>query len=123
MQRSCKISMFFLFLFSNQGYTQLPKKNLISLMNTIETLTKAKNLLTKNLVSSKYYCSVHCTKSVRIRSFSGSYFPTFEVNTEKYSVSLHIHPDAGKYGPEKPRILTLFTEGWALFLLQKYYLF
>ena len=28
--------------------------------------------------------------SVRIRSFSGSYFPAFELNTERYSLSLRI---------------------------------
>ena len=89
--------MFLLFFFSNQGYTQLFKKNLISLLNSVEALTKSKDLLTKNLVSSKYYCFMHYVKSVRIRSFSGPYFPAFEVNTEKYSVSLHIHPDAGKH--------------------------
>ena len=30
---------------------------------------------------------LHCVKSVRIRSYSGPYFPAFS-------------PDAGKYGPE-----------------------
>ena len=29
----------------------------------------------------------HCVKSVRIQSFSGPYFPTFELNTERYGVS------------------------------------
>ena len=29
-------------------------------------------------------------KSVRIRSFSGPYFPSFGLNTERYSVSLRI---------------------------------
>ena len=41
MQHSCKTSMFHLFfLLSNQGYTQLFKKNLISLLNSIEASTK-----------------------------------------------------------------------------------
>ena len=30
----------------------------------------------------------HCMKSVRNRSFSGPHFPVFELNTEKYEVSL-----------------------------------
>ena len=39
----------------------------------------------------------HCVKSVHIRSFFGPYFPAFGLNT-------------GKYGPEKLRIRTLFTQ-------------
>ena len=35
-------------------------------------------------------------KSVRIRSYSGPYFPTFGLNTERYSVSLLIHSECGK---------------------------
>ena len=31
-----------------------------------------------------------CVKGVRIGSFSGPYFPTFGLNTERYSVSLRI---------------------------------
>ena len=34
--------------------------------------------------------NIHCVKSVRIRSFSGPYFPAFGLNTERYSVSLCI---------------------------------
>ena len=29
-------------------------------------------------------CHCHCVKSVRIRSYSGPYFPTFELNTKRY---------------------------------------
>ena len=39
----------------------------------------------------------YCFKSVRIRSFSGPYFPVFS-------------PNAGKYGPKNLRIRTLFTQ-------------
>ena len=28
----------------------------------------------------------HCVKTVRIRSYSGSYFPAFGLNTERYGV-------------------------------------
>ena len=35
-----------------------------------------------------FWLNVHCVKSVRIRIFSGSYFPAFGLNTERYSVSL-----------------------------------
>ena len=31
---------------------------------------------------------MHCVKSVCIRSFSDPYFPTFGLNTERYSVSI-----------------------------------
>ena len=56
-----------------------------------------------------------CVKSIRNRSFSGLYFPTFGLNTERYSVSLHIQSEcAAKYGPEKLQIRTLFTQ-WMAF--------
>ena len=41
-------------------------------------------------------------KSVRIRSFSGPYFPAFGLNAERYRVSLHIQTECGKIGPENP---------------------
>ena len=43
-------------------------------------------------------CSCHCVKSVRIRSFSGPYFPVF--------------------GPEQLRIRTLFTQCMLVFYLE-----
>ena len=43
---------------------------------------------------------MHCVKSVRIRRFSGPYFPAFGLNMEKYRVSLLFCPNTGKYGPE-----------------------
>ena len=36
----------------------------------------------------------HCVESIRIRNYSGPYFPAFGLNTERFS------PNAGKYGPE-----------------------
>ena len=38
----------------------------------------------------------HCVKSVRIRSCSGSHFPEFGLNTERYSVSLRLQSECGK---------------------------
>ena len=38
----------------------------------------------------------HYVKSVRIRSFSGLYFPLFRLNTERYGVSIRIHSKCGK---------------------------
>ena len=37
-----------------------------------------------------------CMKSVQLRSFSGLYFPVFGLNTEIYSVILHIQSKNGK---------------------------
>ena len=48
-------------------------------------------------VDTKKILGLHCVKSARIWSFSGPYFPVFS-------------PNAGKYGPEKLRIGTLFTQ-------------
>ena len=39
---------------------------------------------------------IHCVKGVRIRNYSGSHFPTFELNTERYSVSLRTQSECGK---------------------------
>ena len=38
----------------------------------------------------------HCVKSVRIRSYSGPYYSAFGLNTERYSVYLHIQSECGK---------------------------
>ena len=38
----------------------------------------------------------HCVKSVRIRSYTGLHFPAFELNTERYSVSLRSQSKCGK---------------------------
>ena len=49
----------------------------------------------------------HCLKSFRIRSFSGPYLPAFGLNTESLSVFIL---KAQKYGSEKLRIWTPFTQ-------------
>ena len=46
-------------------------------------------------------------KSVCIPSFSGQYFPEFELNLKRYSVC---SPHTGKYRSEKIRIRILFTQ-------------
>ena len=40
--------------------------------------------------------NTHYVKNVCIRIYSGPHFPAFGVNTERYSVSLHIQPECGK---------------------------
>ena len=52
----------------------------------------------------------HWVKSFHIRSFSGPYFPTSGLNIERYSVSIRIQSEYGKYGPEKFRMRTLFMQ-------------
>ena len=42
----------------------------------------------------------HSVKSVRIRNYSGLYFPAFGLNTERYSYLSVFSPNVGKYGPE-----------------------
>ena len=62
----------------------------------------------------KFYPNSHkllevedCVKSVRIRSFSGTYFPTLALNTPYLSV---FGSNAGNYEPEKLQIQTLVTQ-------------
>ena len=38
----------------------------------------------------------HCVKCVRIWGYSGPHFPIFELNTERYSVSLRIQSECRK---------------------------
>ena len=38
----------------------------------------------------------HCVKSACIRSYSGPHSPAFELNTERYVVSLQIQSECGK---------------------------
>ena len=44
---------------------------------------------------------IQCMKSVRIRSFSGTYFPAFGLNTERYFVSFRIQSKCGKIRTRK----------------------
>ena len=51
-------------------------------------------LRTFSLLHHSYY--THCEKCVHTRSYSGPHFPAFELNTERYSVSLRIQSECGK---------------------------
>ena len=54
---------------------------------------------------------VHCVKSVRIRKFSGPYFPSCRLNKEiPKSRSIYSVQIAGKQGQEKFQRKTLFTQ-------------
>ena len=59
-------------------------------------------------------------KCNRIRSFSGQYFPTCGLNTERYGVSLRVQSECGKYRPEKLLIRTLFAQ-WLAELKDPHY--
>ena len=62
------------------------------------------NMLQKRLLSCSFKRSLknkYCVKSVRIRSFSGPYFPAFELNKERYSVSLRIPSECRKIRTRK----------------------
>ena len=56
------------------------------------------------MVLGKHFESVlveHCVGSVRIWSFSGPHFPTFELIMERYSVSLRIQSECRKLRTRK----------------------
>ena len=53
-------------------------------------------------ISETKFCNVnHCVKSVRIRSFSGPYFPAFGLNTEIFSANLCIQYERGEVRTRK----------------------
>ena len=55
-------------------------------------------------------CQNTTVKSVRIRSFSGPYFPALGLNTEGYSVSLHIQVKCAKTRTKKTPNMDTFTQ-------------
>ena len=57
----------------------------------------------KSFVGSKLH------ENVQIRSFSGSYFPIFGVNTERYSVSLRIQSKCWKIRKGEKSVFTHFS--------------
>ena len=50
--------------------------------------------------------------AIRIRNFSGLYSPAFGPNMKRLKYFSLFSPNAGKCGPEKLRIWTLFTQYW-----------
>ena len=57
-----------------------------------------------------FHAVYHCIKSVRIRSFSGLHFPTFGLNTGRYSISLRIQSKCGKMRTRKTPNMDSFHE-------------
>ena len=58
------------------------------IFETKEVLGADTDLLKLNATTHIYHHHIHCVKSVRVRNYSGSHFPAFELNTERYRVSL-----------------------------------
>ena len=58
-------------------------------------------------------CNMHCVKSVHFRNFSWFVFSRIRTEYGKIEYLSVFSPNAGKYGPEKPLIRTLFTQ-WFL---------
>ena len=73
--------------------------------------------------SPKYPSLIHCVKTVRVRRFSGPYFPPFVLNTERYSVSLHIQSECGKIRTRKTTNTDNFIQ-WSqlIFTIKKVFL-
>ena len=49
-------------------------------------------------------------KSICISSFSGPYFPAFELSTDRYFVSLRIQSECGKIQTRKTQNTDTFTQ-------------
>ena len=73
----------------------------------------------KGKSSSFSHSDYHCVKSVRIRSYSGPYFPAFGLNTERYKVSLRIQSECGKIRTRITRDTDTFHILYILALLQR----
>ena len=58
----------------------------------------------------RYLTGSHCVKGVCIRSFSGPYFLALGMNTERYSVPLHIQSECGKIRTRKTPNTDPFTQ-------------
>ena len=80
----------------------IPNRAKRFVLNAAESLPNEinQNLKYKLLFPTPQY-RFHCVKSVLIPSYSGLHFPTFGLNTERYSVSLRIQ---SKYGKMRTRI-------------------
>ena len=73
-----------------------------------ETKRHLKIRICVKITDNKKY--LHYVKNVHIRSFFGSYFPTFGLNTKRYGVSFRIQSECGKIRTRKtPNTNTLHT--------------
>ena len=71
-----------------------------------------------NEASKKTTCIYfHCVKSLRIWSFSGTYFPAFALNTEIYNVNLRTQSKCGKTRARKTRNMDTFYAVFSMKLI------
>ena len=80
------------------NFSTVSAKCLLNILAISSLFTNKVSFSTNNTKKelSKFSCTIHCVKSIRIRSYSGPHFPTFGLNTERYSVSLRIQSECGK---------------------------
>ena len=78
----------------------------------VASITLAFTLLSALVLIEIYVSNNHCVKSVRIRSFSGLYFPAFGVSIRSVSLKYLsvFRPNVGKYGLEELRMRALFMQ-------------
>ena len=59
----------------------------------------------------------HCVKSVKYEVFSGPYLPTLRLNTERYSVFLHLQSECGKIRTREKSVFGHFSRNfiWGCF--------
>ena len=88
------IYLFCLSLLADGRIITISKRNkTICILEELSTLVNDPRTFTFNKEKVWYIC---CVKSVFIRSYSGSYFSTFGLNTERYRVSFCIQFECGK---------------------------
>ena len=78
--------------------SSLPRKYMLSLFTATQIRGHKRHLIEEVIDPLTFHR--HCAKSVNIRSFFGPHFPTFGLNTEKYS-SLRIQSECGKIRTRK----------------------
>ena len=97
----CKLSWYAISRKTNDPNLRKMTKNLVP-VPILASLTQSWVII---FFSKFCFCQsldiMHCMKSVRIRSFSGPYFPAFGLNTDRYSVSLRIQSECRKMRSKK----------------------
>ena len=69
------------------------KKQVVETMKRMKQINETSENHQNKWYSTRYF---RCGRSVRIRSYSGRYFPAFGLNTVVYGVSLRIQSECGK---------------------------
>ena len=93
----CKISTFL----RTPSFTEHNRRLLLLKEKFTSTCSCWFAILQKTQTSHFLFWRKHYAKIVRIRSFSGQYFPTFGLKTERYSVFLRIQSECWKLRSRK----------------------